>query len=50
MGRRNPFIRVRRYDQRPQHLWSWAEEHDEHGIIFCDATNPLYGRERRRQS
>jgi hypothetical protein len=48
--RRNPFIRVRRYDQRPQACFSWAEEVDDGGIDFRTESNPEFEREKRMQS
>jgi len=48
--RRNPFIRVRRYDQRPEPLFSWAEETPDGGIEFITTSNQFYPRERRMQS
>lgn len=47
--RRNPMVRVRRYDQRPQSLYSWAEERED-GLWFCDASNPYFARDKRMQS
>lgn len=48
--RRNPFIRVRRYDQRPQPSFGWFEETGDGGGYFADASNPHYERDKRMQS
>ena len=47
--RRNPFIRVRRYDQRPQSSFGWFVD-DGDNSYFADAYNPHFEREKRMQS
>jgi len=48
--RRNPMIRVRRYDQRPESSFSWAEETEDGGVDFRFESNPVFGRDKRMQS
>jgi len=48
--RNNRMVRVRRYDQRPNLMHSWAEEKEDGDLWFCDAHNPLFEQDKRRQS
>jgi hypothetical protein len=50
--RRGPFIRVRRYDQRPSGYETWAEwpADNPDNITFCGASNACFERDRRMQS
>ncbi len=50
MGRRNPMIRVRRYDQRPSGCESWAEMDADGGMDFVTVSNPHFERDKRMQS
>lgn len=47
---RGTFVRVRRYDQRPERVWAFAEDRGEIGIDFYQISNPFYGRDARMQS
>ena len=47
--RRNPFVRVRRYDQRPQPSFGWFAD-DGDNSYFADASNPHFKRDMRMQS
>jgi hypothetical protein len=49
MTRRNPMVRVRRYDQRPTPSHGWFVETDDGGY-FADCRNEQYERDRRMQS
>lgn len=42
--RRNRFVRVRRYDQRPNPMLGWFDPVSEQ---FCDAQNPHFERDKR---
>jgi len=48
--RNNRMVRVRRYDQRPQLGFGWADVTDDGGIQFYNAPNPYFRRDCRRQS
>lgn len=49
MSRKNPFVRVRRYDQRPVPLYSWFINDGENSY-FADSSNPTFDRDKRMQS